>query len=336
MNDPENDLRLERELRDLLRDRDPGPAPYGLRQRVDRISEEHAVARRSVVARALAWAGGVAAGLAIAVGALAVGRAREAGVTGGPNAPVVNAVDPFGGGVVAYPEIAGLGLATAVLAIGLLALGIGLLALRRRAGFVATGLGLLVPAAVVALALMPGVVADESAGTSVRPVAVVDMPPGYTGPRVTYLVADTDATYDIVSGVRNGGPLPITVRGVVGRSEFALLIPHWVELRLVPDQEAAHQDPVAANPVEGDPFAPFTLAPGGWMGLRLIGTPGPCAVGRAFDPSTADALNYEPVTITVSYDILGWPRADTLATSFQLLVPRSPTCDAAATASTIP
>ena len=336
MSERDDDLRLERELRDLLRDRDPGPAPYGLRQRVDEVPEDHAVARRSVVARALAGAGGVAAGLAIAVGALAVGRAREAGVTGGPNAPAVNAVDPFGGGVVAYPEIAGLGLAAAVLAIGLLALGIGLLALRRRAGFVATGLGLLVPAAVAALALMPGLVADEGAGTSVRPVAVVDMPPGYTGPRVTYLVADTGATYDIVSGVRNDGPLPITVHGVVGRSKFAVLNPHWVELRLVPDPDAAHPDPGATDLVEGDPFAPFTLAPGEWMGLRLIGTPGPCAVGRAFDPATVDPVDYEKVTITMSYDILGWSRADTLTTSYQLLVPRSPTCDAAATASTTP
>lgn len=49
-----------------------------------------------------------------------------------------------------------------------------------------------------------------------------------------------------------------------------------------------------------------------------------------------EQVDYERVTITMSYDILGWPRADTLTTSYQLLVPRSPTCDAAATASTTP
>ena len=61
MSEREDDLRLERELRDLLRDRDPGPRRR-LRQRVDRVPEHHAEPAhgrrwRSSGVRALALAG---------------------------------------------------------------------------------------------------------------------------------------------------------------------------------------------------------------------------------------------------------------------------------------
>lgn len=331
MSEREDDLHLERELREVLHGRDPGPAPYDLRGRVDRVPDADPARRRSTAGRAVAWAGSIAAGIAATVLVLTVGRARDHGGTGGSLQPPTGAFDPFGPGIVAYPPIEAFGYAAAVLMIGLFALGIGLLVLRRRAGWIPLVLAAFVPVLVAALALMPGIVADESEGTSVMPVVDPGMPAGYVGPRTLYLVANSSGTYEMELGLRNSGPLPVTIHGVFGRAELALLNPHWVELRLVPQQTTP------PSHLAGEPFAPFTLAPAGWMGIRLIGNPGPCAVGPAFDPAIANTYAYEPVTFTVSYDILGWPRADRLANpSQQLLVPWRPDCDASAPASPSP
>jgi hypothetical protein len=135
-----------------------------------------------------------------------------------------------------------------------------------------------------------------------------------------YVIAGPDETYTEELGIRNSGLLPMTVHGVVGRADAVELNPHWVDVRLIPD-------PKAPSPAAGDPFEPFTLAPGGWMGLKLVGMPGPCAVGAAFNAGATDGLAFDTVTIYLSYDILGWPRADRLTTSYQLLVPFRADCD---------
>ena len=328
MSEREDDLRLERELREVLRGRDPGPAPYGLRGRVDRVPEEGPrPSGRQTAGRALAWAGSIAAGIAATAVVVAASRARDSGAIGASPDAATGVPDPLGPGVVPYPPIEMFGYAAAVLAVSLVALGIGLLVLRRRSGRIPLVLGVLIPVLAAVLALMPGVVADESGGTMVQPVVVPQMPAGYTGSRMLYLVAGPTETYDLEIGIRNSGPLPVTVHGVFGRTDDARLNPHWVEVRLVPE-------PRTPSPVTGDPFAPFTLAPGGWMGVRLVGNPGPCAVGGSFDQATADTLQYQPVTFTVSYDILGWPRADRLSDpSSQLLVPYRGDCDPSAAAS---
>jgi hypothetical protein len=333
MTERELDLRLERELREALRGRDPGRAPYGLHGRVDRIPDEAPAARTGRVARAIGAVIGAAAVVTIAAGLVSIGARRgtdAAGPGGGPAGsplPVVPGnVAPAG--LVAHPDIQGLALAFAVLAGGILALSIGLFVLRRpRAGALALVVGLAIPAAVVALAVVPGVTGDERFGSSTSPTIPVAMPPGYAGESLIYLGAGPGEAFETSFALVNGGPLPVTVHGIVAGSGGSL-DPAWIEVRLVPDWESPV--PGAITRVDGEPFAPFGLAPGAAMQVRLVGTPGACAVGAAFDPGGEDALDYQPVPIQVAYDIAGWPRVDPITLSYRLLVPVWATCQPAA------
>jgi hypothetical protein len=93
MSERDDDFRLERELRELLRGRDPGPAPYGLRGRVDRVPEERP-GRDTALARLVPFLG-IAAVVALA--ALAIGAIRTVGPTPGPGGSTVPAAsfDPY-------------------------------------------------------------------------------------------------------------------------------------------------------------------------------------------------------------------------------------------------
>jgi hypothetical protein len=100
MSERDVDPRLERELRELLGSRDPGPAPYGLRGRVDRVPEEHPrrdTARARSVALAVAGLAAAAA-LVVAVAPLAGLRAPWTGPGASPSTGMLP-----DGTVVPYP-----------------------------------------------------------------------------------------------------------------------------------------------------------------------------------------------------------------------------------------
>ncbi|HYO42687.1 MAG TPA: hypothetical protein VES19_05755 [Candidatus Limnocylindrales bacterium] len=327
MSEREEDLRLERELREILRGRDPGPAPYVLRGRVDRVPEEGQAPSRRSMARVAGSLVGLAAVLAISVGIVSIGRLLRpdaAGLSGAPATP--GSLMPIldgSTGLVAHPPIQGLALAFSVLAGGLLALALGLFVLRRpRLGALALLAGLVVPGAIAALAVMPGVTGDERFGSHTEPISPVEMPPGFTGERLLYLAAGPGEAFETSFALVNDAPLPVTVHGIETVSGGPT-DPEWIAVRLVRD---ASTEPAVITHVDGEPFSPFRLGAGEAMQVRLVGTPGACAVGAAFDPAEADALDYRPVPIRVVYDIAGWPRADTVTLSYNLLVPVSWAC----------
>ena len=83
MSERDDDLRLERELRGLLEGRDPGPAPYGLRGRVDRVAEAHPRRRQATVRGVLPYLAAAAAIGVLVIGIAGIGR-LPGGIGAGP------------------------------------------------------------------------------------------------------------------------------------------------------------------------------------------------------------------------------------------------------------
>ena len=313
-----NDVRLERALRDVLADRDPGAAPYALRDRVDRVPER--ASRGSTRARVAAGVIGtlvVAAAAVIVVLALGNRGALDATGVGASPGPG-NLPRALGPGIVDYPDIAQTNQVAAFVALGCLAVA-AVLALRRRrrASLVALAVMFAIPVAATALSLLPAAVADESDGAYVAGIQQADMPAGYQGFQLEYVAGEPFATgFSIV----NAGPLPIRVHGIIGEPEDRVSNAHWTGVVVI-------DDPAQQQTAAGRPFEPLTLAPGASVFVRLAGVPGPCGAVLA-DPAAPPpaGVDFLPLDMWLSYDVLGWPRTTRLETSFQITAPTLTDC----------
>ena len=310
MSEHEDDLRLQREVREVLRSREPGPAPYGLRGRLDRVPEEHPAATPSVVAR-LVPLFGIAA--AIAVAAAAVNAFRSAVPVPGPGASVApgasvvpaSSFDPFleGPGVVtSTPDLSGFWALVSLAVILLLIFAVTYRGVHRRSAVVVAialaavlGVGLPVGTYVVTATAQVSQGGLYAPGLGLQPV---EMPPGYSGPPMAYVVAGPHEPYSIGLMLTNDGPFPVTVHGVVTQNFEGWEGPYWAAMWL----DGASDGGVAGPTV---PLDDLVLAPGEYATVWLVGRASTCALGTSFDPGSSNA--FYSIGATLSYSVLGWP-----------------------------
>jgi hypothetical protein len=329
------DVRLERELRGVLRRRDPGPAPYGLRGRVDRVPEEVREMRRgrSRALGAISLAGtAVAAGLLVAVLGGILGRtggvgAGPATVTPGTDAITQVVFDPMttGVGVVSplVPVVIMAPIAAVIAAIaGLLALAWRWRA-RRRA--------LLAGIAAFALAVGAGLVAQQPVpqeGTSGAATGGVVSEGSSSPADVQRVTAGPGGPYGFAVELENGGTWPVRIEGFV--DEFrdpATGVPTmsaWFDGK--PDFMG---DPTTA-------FAPFDLAPGETRIIEISRIADRCAIPAIDVPVDGTpvaepdpGLDLDVVTqdtLRLRWSVLGWPREDWIRLPFEFRTYLDPAC----------
>ena len=330
MSERDDDLRLERELRGVLRDRDPGPAPYGLLERVDRVPE---TARRASGdhRRAVVPLLGLAAALVIvaigvqvlgqlpldgAAGVSPVGSSTAAPVPGATPAP---AFDPLldGPGISATEDGSpALLVVIAVMVLGIL--GVALHGWRRV-------LPLVPAAALIAYALvatmLPVSVQVYAYGPGLNVVAARTVPG--SDEVLWYELAPPDGRFSVAMVLFADAPVPVRLDGILEPN-------HGQEPYFGVTWQAVWLD---AEPNGGStgPAEPLTPAEIPRLGLRmlLVGEASPCAIGPAFDPETATefgAAFTEPGPITLRISVLGWSRAIPLEFEPRLVEPITDPC----------
>ena len=308
-----NDARLERELRDLLADRDPGAAPYTLRGRVDRVPETAARSPNGArVAAGVIGALVVAAAAVIVVVALGNRGALDATGVGASPGPG-NLSRALGPGIVDYPDIAQTNQVAAFVALGCLAVA-AVLALRRRrrASLVVLAVMFAIPVAATALSLLPGAVADESDGAYVTDIVRAEMPAGYRGRQLVYAAGQPFRTG---FSIANAGPLPIRLNEIVSGGDSP-----WKQVDIVDDPIDLLADPLGdPGRAPSRPFQPLTLGPQERAFIVLTGAPDSCGVVLANPASPPPGTDFRPATISVSYDVLGWPRVSDLEPTHEIV-----------------
>ena len=321
MSEREDDLHLERELRELLRERDPGPAPYGLRGRLDRVPETTAPASSPArVAAGLIGTAMVAAAAVIVVVALGNRATLDATVVGASPAPG-DVSRGLGPGIVNYPDIAQAGQFVAFIGLGCLAVA-AILALRhrRRASLVVLAVMFAIPIAAAALSLLPAAVADESDGAYVTDIVRAEMPPGYTGRQLVYAAGQP---YRTGFSIANAGPLPLRLNGFPSGGDAP-----WQRVDIVDDPINLLDDPLDdPSRAPSRPFEPLTLGPGQRVFIVLTGAPDSCGVILADPASPPPGTDFRPARIQVSYDVLGWPRVSDLEPTHEIVVPVDLACE---------
>ena len=319
MSEREDDLRLERELREVLRERDPGPAPYGLRRRVARIPDTVSsggspLTRR--LSRAVIPVLGLAAAITLLVLALPLLGPMGTGTGAGPSAAPVATFDPTvrGPGLVPPPPVEAEGIIVAALVLGIVLAVVGM----RRERWL--GFAALIVVAIVGYAgwqvLATDAVAGPVASSGGIGVRDGDLAPGSSGPYPVYITAGPGQPFSIGFSVENGGPLPIRLEGVV-------LDPNLPDPATFPTFRALWRDD-APDGLTGPaaPFSSIDLAPGHSAGLWLVGTAGNCAAGPSF---AIDGTSFVGMpALRVRYTVLGIPRMDTIALPFDPMQPFPP------------
>ncbi len=315
------DARLEREFRGLLADRDPGTAPYALRDGVARVPETAPRgADRARIAASVIGTVMVAAAAVIVVVALGNRAVLDATVVGASPAP--GDVSPaLGPGIVNYPDIAQAGQVAAFIGLGCLAVA-AILALRRRrrASLMVLAVMFAIPIAAAALSLLPAAVADESDGAYVTDIVRAEMPSGYTGRQLVYAAGQP---YRTGFSIANSGPLPIRLNGILSGGDAP-----WQRVDIVDDPINLLDHPLGdPGRAPSRPFEPLTLGPRQRVFIVLTGAPDTCGVILADPASPPPGTDFRPTTIQVSYDVLGWPRVSDLEPSHEIVVPVDLTCE---------
>jgi hypothetical protein len=324
MSERDDDLRLERELRGLLGDRDPGPAPYGLRERVDRVPER-VVAGASVAERArraIVPALGIAAALVLVLLALPLVTKPAGPGPGGPSAPIVT-FDPalYGPGLVLRPAPE----AEILVVLGLLIAGGLVLAVapsgpRRAVATFALVAVLGVSGAQILLTHAAGGPVASSAGIGTLSVEQSDQT--HDGRYPVYVTADPGSPFSFGFSVRNDGPLPIRLDGVVRDPAVHDSVVDYPTLRAVWRDGAPHGG--ISGPVA--PFGPIDLGPGEYTVLWLVWTASPCAAGPSFEPAVDQAASVGIPELRVAYSVLGFPRTAVIDLPFEMLQPYRADC----------
>lgn len=317
----QHDARLDRELRELLAAREPGPAPLVLHERVDRIADVPVRQDRLPrAARALLPVLGLAAALAItALGAgLTVNRGSTpaVGASPAPAATFDPMLDGPGIGVQTDPAVMwGLDLVPVVVlaAIAIVVPG------RRR----------LVPAALVAVVVGYGLVGSlapvdvrvDMWGPGLNVVAAM-MPPG-SSEQVWYEVAPPRQPFSITFGIIQDGSTPVRIEGIqqdAWMSDASYVAMRWAAVWIDKAPNGGSEGP-------DRPFAPMELPRDGLV-LWLVGRAGQCSIGPSYDPAHADGLGYASIPIRLRVTVLGWPRVVDVQLPANLVEPDPGTCSA--------
>lgn len=312
--------RLEREISEAMRRRDPGPAPIGLRDRVARVPQGPAVRGPALrgLSRAVVPVLGVAAVIALLLLTIPLFLVPGSGPGPGASVAPVATFDPYlrGPGITEAPPLE----ADVVVPLGLLLLGVVVFAFaprgpRRAAAALVVLLALGFGGALVLLThANTGPVASSGGVGVLNP----DQPAG--SPRWTaFITAAPREPYSFGFSVENDGPLTIHLDGIVASG-------------IPPDDHAptfraawTGTEPNGGIGGPAEPFAPVDLPPGGHVLLWLVGVASECAAGPAFDPSGSWSAVSIP-DVRVRYSILGIPRTATIRLPYDLMQPYAESC----------
>jgi len=331
MSERPNDPRLDQELREVLRQRDPGAAPGVLRSWVQDVPQEAGPTRSSQLRRPLAAALGLAA--VILVGVIGVttighigpvtgpGASVPAGSAASPSAPAspVTAFDPTLEG----PGVSGADDFSPAILVVLACVVLGALAITirgRRRLLPGTAAALLAGWAVVGT-LVPLTVDVFAYGPGLNVVRAPQVPGSEEV--LFYELAPASGRFSVGLGFLADGPLPVRIEGIVSpafdhRDHFIgmLLTAVWID---------GEPNGGMTGPIR--PFAPFEIPRSG-QSVWLVGRAGACALGGAFDPSNPAAVggfqSIESPDLRVS--VLGWPRTVHLQLPFRLVEPNPGSC----------
>lgn len=152
-----------------------------------------------------------------------------------------------------------------------------------------------------ALSSHPGFEMGNSGGPMMGLDVRAEPPPAGEGPGVWYVTADPGGLVVFAFDVRNPGPLPIRLLGVVERPDPGPSFPTWTAVWL-------HEDPGGGLvPVEqAMPFRPLEVPPDGHVVLYLVGRAGACAFGPSFRSEDADGGTFASSRhVRIEYAVLG-------------------------------
>lgn len=294
------DKGVEHELRRLLREREPGPAPLGLRERVDRIPDVEARPGRG---RLVARVGPLLALAAVLVVAVLTGQALRLSPTLPPGAsPVPSPVATFD------PSLEGPGVGPATDPALYWALVLVACAALMLLALVLRGRRRLIPAVVAAAlfgwallgSFMPVPVSVYFSGPGSRTIAAT-MPTG-TDLTQYYVVASPRQPFTFGLGVIADSPLPVRFEGLVGMPGDLISNagPRWTAVWLDADPNGGATGPAM-------PFVPFDIA-GQVRSLWVVGRAGICASGPAFDQNATGTGGSTSPGLILRLSVLGWPR----------------------------
>lgn len=332
MTEQPGDPRLEGELRDRLRRRDPGAAPSTLRNWVQGVPDEEAepikpfYLRRPFTA-ALALAAVV---LLAVIGLTTIRHLGPAGLAGAslPGQPALSqsaapspaeAFDPTleGPGLSATDDFSPAILVAFVCAI-LVVVTISVAGWRR---LVTAGVTVLLAAWAVVGSFAPVSILDSGYGLGLNTVRAPQVPG--SAEELIYELAPANGPFSLGLYLSADGPLPIRIEGLVaplfGRDPRSFaptmrLTALWI------DREANGM----GGPIR--PFEPFTM-PGRGQSIWIVGRAGACALGSAFDPSNQATLGFASIDgLDVRVSVLGWPRTVRLQLPFRLVEPLADSC----------
>ncbi len=308
---PVTDERLERELREVLQRRHPGPAPFSLRERVLDVPAARQAAPEAH--RLLVPALGLAAALAlVAIGVQVAGLRATDGTVGASPSPAQAAVSSFdpdlvGPGIVTSSGSTLVPLLVVLVTITFLVLIVALRGWRR-----------LVPAAGAVACVAFGLYASQvpidvgtyGYGPGLNTVEAV-MPRG-TDAVVFYETAPPGRPFSFPLFLTINAPVPVRIEG--------LYQPATVSTAPRPAALWIDAEPNGGNLGPGRPFAPVEVT--GWIhALWVVGRAGACAVGQPIDPANPPTdLGYTWIdSVTLQTSVFGWPRTIEVPLPFRLV-----------------
>jgi hypothetical protein len=334
MSERPTDPRVDDELREVLRSRDPGPAPFELRQRLLDIPERVAGSQPSRPRRPLAAVVGIAAVILLAVigfttirnmgHGLGPGASASGAATSSPSAvespagrfdptlegPGISATDDLSPAIIVLPACAVLGL-----------LAMTMRGRRRVAAAVAAmllagwaGVGILAPVTVH----------QSGYGLGLNTVWAPKVPGSEE--ELLYELAPANGRFSVGLFFLPEGPLPIRIEGIVspffGRDprSFSRSIPMLTAVWIDGEPNGGITGPIR-------PLTPFDVPRNG-QAIWLVGHAGGCALGSAFDPSNPGTeIGFQVIdSLDLRVSVLGWPRTVHLALPFRLVEPEPPSC----------
>jgi hypothetical protein len=332
------DQSFEGALRGMLEERRPGNgAPAELRDRVARIPEEVRPGAAHGSIRPMASIAGSLAGLAAAAAiALLVFGALgsrpvvpDVGSAPAPDAQVAT-FDPAieGPGIVTpsdeYPRPAESlsSVPWVVAAIGGVVFGaLALTGGRSRrlaalAGVVALAIG------ANGLSSHPGFETGSAWGPRTGLGVQAGALPASGGVDVWYVTAEPDGPIVFAFNVRNPGPLPIRLLGVVQDEYRSSSFPSWTAVWLYENEDGG-----LPAVEEATPFRPVDVPPDGHVALYVVGRAGACAFGPSFRLEDAEEMTYASSRrLLVAYAVLGLSSVGEVELPVALAQPQNEEC----------
>ena len=296
------DDRLERDLRQFLVARDPGPAPLSIQDAVRAVPDTTPPSGVGGFLRRALPPLAAAAVLVVLVTVLAsirLGSFDGAGATPSPSTEI-GTLQPGDGLVTVEPPL-GLALVAAAIVVALVAITKRIGRPYRR--LIQAALALVVVGAVLTLSNTDALSGSVSMATPNAPLT--DPADGSD-----IFAVGPNTTIPIGVWVTNGASLPITIIGLA-QDAAATTVPTLPG----PVAIGRFKEPGVIDPREPVPFAPITVQPHEMTALAFLIATGDCA-------ATTNTGNYVDVArIQVAYEVLGIQKVSTLFLGSPLRIP---------------